>query len=117
MSEIRVGVIYRNGLEPDDYQEAIEALHEAKVNLGNESRGCSICTDSGHESSQCHHNPLVMARRAVATQRSWRCFHCNEVFTDPLKAKEHFGDGEIRGDKFEWDAPKCKRTTLPAVTG
>ena len=24
----------------------------------------------------------------------WKCFHCNEVFTDPKEAEEHFGKSE-----------------------
>lgn len=24
-------------------------------------------------------------------RRSWRCFHCDKVFTDPLDARQHFG--------------------------
>ena len=29
--------------------------------------------------------------------KSWRCFHCDEVFTDPKEARTHFG--AIQGDK------------------
>ena len=25
-------------------------------------------------------------------EREWRCFHCDEVFTDPEDARRHFGD-------------------------
>lgn len=93
-------VIYRTGLTDHDYDEAIEALQDAKRQKGNESKGCSICFDSGHTAEQCHHNPLVMARRAVAAAKVWRCYHCDSVFTDYEKAAEHFGR---RGDD-----PKCK---------
>lgn len=24
--------------------------------------------------------------------KEWRCFHCDEVFTDESKAREHFGE-------------------------
>jgi len=29
--------------------------------------------------------------------KSWRCFHCDEVFTDPKEARTHFGD--VQGSK------------------
>lgn len=87
-------VIYRVGLEDCDYDEAIEALKDAKRQRGNEGQGCSVCCDSGHTASQCHHNPLVMARRAVAQTKVWRCYHCDAVFTDYTKATEHFGTRE-----------------------
>lgn len=32
----------------------------------------------------------------------WRCFHCNEIFTDKEKAAEHFGSGN-----YELDIPIC----------
>jgi hypothetical protein len=31
----------------------------------------------------------------------WRCFHCDEVFTDAAEAKEHFGADE-------WKVPACR---------
>lgn len=37
------------------------------------------------------------AEEAVA----WRCFHCDETFTDPEKAREHFGDDMLEN-------PACK---------
>jgi hypothetical protein len=37
-----------------------------------------------------------------APEKSWRCFHCDEVFTDRVAAAEHFGC-EIQ------DAPFCKQ--------
>jgi hypothetical protein len=27
-------------------------------------------------------------------KKEWRCYHCNEVFTDPAAAREHFGSDE-----------------------
>lgn len=30
----------------------------------------------------------------------WRCFHCNDVFTDRQAAEGHFG-------KYETDTPAC----------
>lgn len=34
-------------------------------------------------------------------RKSWRCFHCDEVFTNPKHAAEHFG-AEMH------DTPACK---------
>lgn len=94
-------VIYRTGLEARDYREAIQALKDAMKQDKHRSEGCTVCYDSGHTAEQCHHNPLVMARRAAKSVRVWRCFHCDAVFTDAEKAAEHFG----RRD----EAPACKR--------
>lgn len=33
-------------------------------------------------------------------RHEWRCFHCDEVFTDRDEAKEHFGD-------YQDDTPMC----------
>jgi hypothetical protein len=35
----------------------------------------------------------------------WRCFHCNDVFTDRAAAAEHFGDN-LQGD------PACKLNAM-----
>jgi hypothetical protein len=32
---------------------------------------------------------------------AWRCFHCDEVFTDKAEALEHFGSDE-------WKTPACR---------
>lgn len=87
-------VIYRTGFSDRDYDEAIEALKDAKAQQGQKHKGCSICWDSSHVANQCHHNPLTMARRAIKAVRVWRCFHCDEVFTDSEKAAFHFGQRE-----------------------
>jgi hypothetical protein len=33
---------------------------------------------------------------------SWRCFHCDEIFTDKSAAAEHFGEGN-----YECEMPLC----------
>lgn len=48
------------------------------------------------ESSDAHH------------ELSWRCFHCDEVFTDADKARDHFGDGE----GCDPEMPACKLNEL-----
>ena len=32
-----------------------------------------------------------IGRAVVNDQKQWRCFHCDEVFTDSQKAMQHFG--------------------------
>lgn len=93
-------VIYRKGLEQRDYVEAIEALQDANKQREDKSR-CSVCHSDDHLADQCHHNPLVMARRAVGSINVWRCYHCGEKFTDHAKAADHFGA------KMDGDYPKC----------
>lgn len=37
----------------------------------------------------------------MPTLKEWRCFHCDEVFTDEHKAREHFGESMC-------DDPACQ---------
>lgn len=39
----------------------------------------------------------------MPTRKSWRCFHCNETFTNPKHAATHFGTDEAA-------TPACKLT-------
>lgn len=54
--------------------------------------------------TQTHESPTSVAAQRVAVgsddlldAKSWRCFHCDEVFTDPKEAATHFG--LTQGDK------------------
>ena len=38
-------------------------------------------------------------------EKHWRCFHCDEVFTDEETARNHFGD-------HEGQTPACKLNTF-----
>jgi hypothetical protein len=101
MSDIQPSVVYRKGaFTAADYDEAIEALVAAKGQLEPDGRGCVVCGDSGHQAMECHHNPLVMARRFAAAEDVWVCFHCGERFTTADDARRHFGP-ELE------PAPKC----------
>lgn len=94
MSEIRPGVIYRETLTKEDYEDAIACLKNAMEQPGRESDGCAVCCDSDHTAATCHHNPLVMARRAAAYSRMFKCYHCGfEAFTEE-QAQEHFGHSD-----------------------
>ncbi len=115
MSELpplRASVIYRpfeNGLNPsfDDYEEAIEALRDAQGQLMPDGRNCAVCTDSGHQAWECHHNPLVVAR--ANSRDAWRCFHCGRIFRTPEAALEHFGKPEEQRD------PVCSAVFVDAL--
>lgn len=88
---LRPSVVYREGpLTPEDYQEAIDFLVEAKQNLESGHHFCP-CGDACSINS-CHHNPLVMARREAKKQEEFRCFHCGGVFTTDEDCREHFGE-------------------------
>lgn len=39
----------------------------------------------------------------------WRCFHCDEVFTDREKAAEHFGKYEMREPACTIDVAEYRR--------
>src|SRR6185503_15861859 len=96
-------VVYRSGLITDtDYVEAIASLEAARSQLKPNGRNCAICGDSGHQADGCHHNPLLMARRAISYQHSYRCFHCRVVFFTDEGAREHFGEDPTT-------TPACKR--------
>src|SRR5579862_4088845 len=91
MTPDQSSVVYRETFTELDYNDAIRALQAAKKQKGKEHHGCTVCWSSGHTADFCHHNPLVMARRAVILETSWRCFYCNEMFTDAKEAAIHFG--------------------------
>lgn len=85
-------VVYRDGpITDEDYDEAIEALYRAKRQPEQLHLGCSICEDSGHTASICHHNPLAMARKYAAATGVWSCYHCGYVAHNDEEGVEHFG--------------------------
>jgi hypothetical protein len=92
-NEIQPGPCYRTGpITRDDYMEvAMEMMEAAAMD---ETRGCSICGDSGHGGGTCHHNALALARRWVAATSVYRCFHCDYVAANDAEASEHFGTHE-----------------------
>lgn len=73
--------------DQEDYENAIQALLLGMEQLDPDGNCCNICGDNDHQAWECHHNPLNWQKKAV-----WRCFHCNEVFTDEKSAGEHFGN-------------------------
>jgi hypothetical protein len=78
-------------LTPADYAEAIETLQLAANQDATAPVCCSICTDGNHTAENCHHNPLVLARRWAAATNVWACYHCGFVATNDEEAREHFG--------------------------
>jgi hypothetical protein len=52
------------------YDQAIQALQDAKKQLEADGNECSVCGDSGHMAFECGHNPLVAVAicRTVAKQ-------------------------------------------------
>jgi hypothetical protein len=95
-------VVYRQGaLTERDYNEAIEALTEARDQLtGAGPCGfmcCAVCEDTGHTAEDCHHNPLILARRWAGATSVWTCYHCGFVATNDQEAVDHFGtsDAEV----------------------
>lgn len=91
MSEPEPSVVYREAsLTMQDYEEAIGLLRDAQKQIVPDTFGCRVCEDTGHTASECHHNPLVMARRAAKQEDEYRCFHCGGVFIGS-EAAIHFG--------------------------
>ncbi len=91
-----IGVCYRgkpwSRITLADYDDAIRELQDAKTQLDPDGYECRVCGDSGHQAWECHHNPLAMAREAASMRHQWRCFHCDDVFTDVALAGAHFGE-------------------------
>jgi len=79
----------------EEYDEAIRDLQDAKMQLQPDGNNCAVCHDSGHQAWECHHNPLVMARRGVKAELEWRCFHCGTVCHTQEAAVAHFGKPEL----------------------
>jgi hypothetical protein len=50
---------------------------------------------------------VLDALQTALQQKTWRCFHCDEVFTDEAEAKFHFG---VRGDGDVEDVAACQLT-------
>ncbi len=77
----------------EQYKDAIQRLRDGMSQKSPDGDNCHVCHDSGHQAWECHHNPLFMEQLAWKIYGEfWKCFHCGEVFTDEIKAKEHFGD-------------------------
>lgn len=103
----RPGVIYRPGRPTaEDYTEAVEALELAAEQLEPDGNSCIVCGDSGHQAFECHHNPLLMARRAIAATNVFRCYHCGFVGVTQSECEEHFG-ADPRDDPDGDHAPAC----------
>jgi hypothetical protein len=54
--------------------------------------GCKILSlGSACQCPICLLDHIVDAAEGGPQEKAWRCFHCNEVFTDETEAREHFG--------------------------
>jgi len=71
-------------------------LHVAEAK---ESEPLSICQEaflSSREGVSDASDPAPVGSLDTITPREWRCFHCDEVFTDRDLAADHFGVCETR---------------------
>lgn len=107
---INKSVCYRTGeLTKDDYVEAIASLKKAMEQKQAGHQMCAVCSSIDHLANECHHNPLVLARRVAQwafimdNSMPWRCFHCGQVFWTVTDAEDHFGITPS-------SQPKCIRT-------
>lgn len=95
MPDIQPSVIYREGRPTAaDYLEAIEALTLAAQQLQPDGRSCNVCGDSGHQAFECHHNPLLVARKWTRATGVYHCWHCGFVATNEKEAVAHFGTSD-----------------------
>lgn len=103
---MKIGVCYKaredSFITAFDYDQAIYDLMCAKEQLTPDGKSCSVCGDGGHQAWECHHNPLVMTRRAAKERATYRCFHCGQSFMDQDTAADHFGKRDER------EYPVCK---------
>lgn len=51
---------------------------------------------------------IIETSRLLNLPGHWRCFHCDEVFTDPKSANDHFGDG----GGCDPEPPACKLNAM-----
>ncbi len=96
--EVQPSVVHRQGRPTAaDYDEAIEELQRARAQLAPDGNGCNVCGDSGHQAFECHHNPLLLARRWTAARSIYTCWHCGYTATNEDEAVAHFGtsDAEV----------------------
>lgn len=105
--EIKPSVCYRDTWASEDYDEAIADLMNAKKQRESIARGesqleCEVCGDSGHTVGQCHHDPLLLARKWTAATAVYVCYHCGLVCKNDEEAREHFG-------KNEHEPAKCQQ--------
>lgn len=113
--ESMFSVCYRTGAPTiEDYDEAIQELESAKVDLRWKRERfalpcCFVCEDTGHTAEHCHHNPLLLAREWAKATNVWQCWHCGFVATNADEAEEHFG-------KSEDEVAKCLRGWQPIET-
>lgn len=56
---------------------------------------------SAQEELRSMRDELAALLLTAGPQETWRCFHCEEVFTDKAEAREHFGSDE-------WKTPACR---------
>lgn len=79
-------------IKKEEYRSAIDKIKLAMTQLEPDGQLCAICGDIDHQAWECHHNPLVLAKRVEHAEGRWRCYHCDEVFDDPEEARKHFGN-------------------------
>lgn len=93
--EPRPSVIFRKGpLTAEDYDEAIQTLIDAKTQLKANADHCHVCGDSCCWAGNCHHNPLLAARKWAEATNVFRCYHCGFIATNDREAQIHFGRTE-----------------------
>lgn len=95
MAEIQPSVVYRTG-QPTaaDYDDAIAALQQARAQLAPDGNHCNVCGDSDHQAFECHHNPLLVARKWTAASGVYTCWHCGFIATNEDEAVMHFGTSD-----------------------
>ena len=79
----------------EQYFNALHMIVEAMGQLEPDSRVCVLCGDNDHQAWECDLNPVKMMLEAKRQRGEWRCFHCNETFTNYAAAREHFGGCDL----------------------
>lgn len=95
-----------------EYDEAIQALQDAKTQLKPNADHCHVCGDSGDWAGVCHHNPLVLARRWARSTRVYQCYHCGFVAQSDEEAQGHFGKNDEEVAKCVRESPEVARAIL-----
>lgn len=72
---------------------------------------CTACGSLNiiNKREDCHVCGVARPPVKVDEQMPWRCFHCDEVFSDATSAAEHFGTSERQQPACQIDVAEYRR--------
>jgi hypothetical protein len=89
--------LIQGGIGPDVWDKEKEIFAADFIDAANQST--ALAQELGGQ--------VVSLDQNDYPQPEWRCFHCNAVFSDKAKAREHFGEMQFVDGAVKWDLPAC----------